>query len=55
MKVLIFPEYKKNKFIDGYMIYVINDNYKYNISFEVETSIHDEKLSRNNNFCMENA
>ena len=42
MKVLIFPEYKKNKFIDRHMFYVLVDDYKYNISFEVDTSTHDE-------------
>ena len=37
MKELIFPEYNDIKFIYGDMVYVLDDNYKYNISFEVET------------------
>ena len=31
MKELIFPEYKNNKFIDGIIVHVNDDNYKYNI------------------------
>ena len=31
MSELIFPEYNKNKFIDGNMAYVIDDRRKYNI------------------------
>ena len=30
-KELIFPEYNKNKFMYGQMVYVLDDNYKYNI------------------------
>ena len=30
-KELLFPEYNMNKFIDGKMIYVLDDNYKHNI------------------------
>ena len=29
MKVLIFPEYNNNTFIDGQMVYVIGVDYKY--------------------------
>ena len=31
MKWLMFPEYNKNKFIDEYMVYVLDEDYKYNI------------------------
>ena len=31
MKELVFPEYSKNKFIDGKMAYFLDVNYKYNI------------------------
>ena len=31
MKELIFPEYNNNEFIDVHMVYVINDDCKYNI------------------------
>ena len=31
MKEFIYPEEKNNKFIDGQMVYVFDDNYKYNI------------------------
>ena len=31
MKELIFHEYNKNKLIYGQMVYVINNDYKYNI------------------------
>ena len=31
MRELVFPKNNKNKFNDGNMVYVINDNYKYNI------------------------
>ena len=31
MKELIFTEYRKNKSIGGQMVYIIGDNYKYNI------------------------
>ena len=30
-KELIFPEYNMNKFIDGQIIYVLDENYKKNI------------------------
>ena len=26
-----FPAYNQNKFIDGQVVYVLNDDYKYNI------------------------
>ena len=31
IKELIFTEYNNNVFIDGQMVYVIGDDYKYNI------------------------
>ena len=31
MRELIFPEYNMNKFIDGQMVYFLDENYKHNI------------------------
>ena len=31
LRELKLPEYNMNKFIDGYMIYVLEDSYKQNI------------------------
>ena len=31
MKELKYPEYSKNKLIGGHMVYVLDENYRYNI------------------------